>query len=430
MTSQPINIDEITKRLGGHAIYSPSSSKMWTSCSGSLIPNLFAKDSAGEDAAYGTVGHGVAETWFELGYRPSHLVGTIEKVVEPSATFEIEITNEMLDYVQEYVDWCIYLPGDHFVETRVSISDLTPIENQGGTADHAVCQPGELIITDLKMGKGVQVDAFENTQALLYAYGFFKKYDADYDFQKILIRIAQPRLHHFDEWEITREELLKWAAWIKERAYAAWCHDAERHPTIDGCKWCKIKSDCSAHAVFAERLLDGMFDNLDDNITETDMTKLAKKLESDSFTVNPVPVGRLTTAQMAKLLPYRGMIESWFKELYEETERRCLNGEKVPGYKIVEGRTNREFISEEKAIEHLEFLGLDREQLFKRKMVGIGDVEEQLRKLHYPRNTLPILLKSIVRKPEGKPTMAVDTDKRQSLSSVVDDSFGNVDDEL
>ena len=430
MTLQPINIDEITKRLGGHTIFSPSSSKMWSSCSGSLIPNLFAKDTAGEDAAYGTVAHGVAETWLRTGSKPKHLIGTIEKVVETSATFEIEITNEMLDYVQEYVDWCIYLPGDHFIETRVSISDLTPIEKQGGTADHAVCQPGELIITDLKMGKGVQVYAEENTQALLYAYGFFSAYDFDYDFKRIVIRIAQPRLHHFDEWVITREELLEWAAWLKERAYAAWCPDAERNPTPDGCKWCKIKSDCSAHAVFAERLLDGVFDDLTNPITETDMTKLAKKLESDEFSISPVPVGRLTTAQMAKLLPYRQMIESWFKELYEETERRCLSGEPVPGYKIVSGKSNREFVSEATAIEHLEFLGLSEENLFKRKMVGIGEVEEQLRKLNYARKDLPALLKSVVRKPEGRPTMAVDSDKRQALTSVVDDSFGNVDDEL
>jgi hypothetical protein len=430
MVLQAIDVTAITKRLGGHTIFSPSSSKMWSTCSGSLIPNLYAPDTAGEDAAYGTVAHEVAEGWLREGVRPKHLVGTVKEVVEPSTKFEIEIDNEMLDYVEQYVDWCIYLPGDHFVETRVSISDLTPIDNQGGTADHAACEPGKLTITDLKMGQGIQVYAFENTQALLYAYGFFAKYDSTYNFQKILIRIAQPRLHHFDEWEISRETLLEWADWLKERAYAAWCTDAERQPSADGCLWCKIKSSCAAHAVFAMRLIDGVFDDLTLPITEPDMKKIADELDVGMLTVSPTPIGQLTTAQMASLLPYRKMIESWFKELYEETERRALNGEKVPGYKVVAGRSSREFMAENDVIEHLGLIGIDPENLYKRKLVGLGDVEEQLRKLGYSRKGIPDLLNPIVRKPMGKPTMAPDTDPRRALSSVIDDSFGNLDEEL
>ncbi len=428
MILQPIDITEINKRLGGHTIFSPSGSAMWSTCSGSLLPNLYAKDSAGIDAAYGTVAHGVGETWLRSGEKPKHLIGTVEKVVEPSETFEIEIDNAMLDYVEQYVDWCMYLPGSHFVETRVSISDLTPIENQGGTADHAVCTPSLLIITDLKMGKGVQVYAFENTQALLYAYGFFQEWDWLYDFKSIVIRIAQPRLNHFDEWTITREELLKWAGWLKERAHAAWCTDASRTPSAKGCQWCKVKSDCSAHAVFAEKLLDGVFDNLDEAITDAEMTDIAKKLDDNVTIINPQPIGKLTLAQMAKLLPYRKMIESWFAELHAETERRCLDGEKIPGYKIVAGKTNREFINEHEAVQHLEFLGIEKSNLFKSKMVGLTDIEEQLRKAGFASKTLPSLLKPIVRKPVGKPTMALVSDKRTELTSTIDEVFGNEDD--
>lgn len=428
MILQPIDITEINKRLGGHTIFSPSGSAMWSTCSGSLLPNLYAKDSAGEDAAYGTVAHGVGETWLRTGEKPKHLIGTVETVVEPNDTFEIEIDNEMLDHVERYVDWCMYLPGSHFVETRVSISDLTPIENQGGTADHAVCTPELLIITDLKMGKGVQVYAFENTQALLYAYGFFQEWDWLYNFKTIVIRIAQPRLDHFDEWTITRETLLEWAEWLKERAYAAWCTDGPRTPSAKGCQWCKVKSDCAAHAVFAEKLLDGVFDDLDAAITDTEMTDIAQKLDADIPIINPKPVGKLTLSQMAKLLPYRKMIESWFAELHEETERRCLDGEKVPGYKIVAGKSNREFINEKDAVEHLEFLGVDPANLYKSKMVGLGDVEEQLRKAGFSRKNLPALLKPIVRKPVGKPTMASVSDKRTELTSTIDEVFGNEDD--
>lgn len=430
MSLQLINTDEITKLLNGHAIFSPSSSAMWATCSGSLLPNLYANDNAGIDAAYGTVAHGVAQVWLDTGEKPKHLLGTVEKVVEPSATFEIEIDNEMLDYVEQYVDWCMYLPGEHFVETRVSISDLTPIENQSGTADHAVCQTGQLIITDLKMGNGVQVYAFENTQALLYAYGFFKKYDHKYKFQTINIRIAQPRLHHFDEWIIDRETLLEWADYLKERAHAAWCKNASRTPSTKGCQWCKVKAECAAHAVFAEKIIEGIFDDISESITESEMTKLANELDNNSLQLSPKPVGSLTTAQMAKLLPYRKMIESWFKELHAETERRCLDGEEIPGYKIVTGKTNREFVGENNVVTHLEFLGVDPDSLYRKKLVSLGDVEELLRKQGYPRKCLPGLLETIVIKPVGRQTMAPESDRRQGLVSIADDSFDNMDDDL
>lgn len=419
-------LKKIGKDFTDHSIFSPSGSAMWTGCSGSLVPNLFRSDTAGLDAAMGTVAHSIGEEWLKTGERPSHHIGTTRTIGQ----FEIEIDHSMLDYVSMYVDWCLYLPGVHFVETRVDHSDLTPLKNQTGTADHAVCQIGSLIITDLKFGKGNQVFAKNNTQGIIYAYGFFKRYDELFDFQTITIRIAQPRLDHFDEWTISRAELLEWAAWIKERAFAAWCKDAQRSPSEKACKWCKERPSCAAYAVFAERLLDGMFDNLDTEITSTDMTDIAARLDDKSFKLAPVAIGTLTTPQKAALLPYRKTIESWFKGLYEDLETRCLNGEEVPGYKIVTGRSTREFTSNAAAAETLDFLGLPDEVIHPRGMISPSQAEIELTKIGYKKKELPDLLKSVVRKPPGKPAMAPDTDKRQALASVVSDSFDNLDDEL
>lgn len=414
--------------FSNHSIFSPSGSAMWAYCSGSLIPNLFANDTAGEDAATGTVAHGVGELWLKTGECPEHLIGTVEKVVEGDQVFEIEIDGSMMEYVQQYVDWCIYLPGTHFVETRVDFSDLTPLKNQRGTADHAVCEFGKLTITDLKYGQGVKVFAEGNTQALLYAYGFFRAYDELFDFQTILMRIAQPRLDHFDEWEITREELIERAAWLKDRAYAAWCKDAERVPGLKQCQWCKIKKDCAAHAVFAERLVDGVFDNLEKPITAEHMGDLAERLESGTFAFSPTPIGSLTVRQKAALLPYRKMIESWFSDLQEDLERRCINGEEVPGYKIVAGKSNRVFSDNAEAEAVLEFLGLPEDVIHPRGMITPAQAETALTKIGYKRKQLPTLIGSVVRKPIGKPTMAVESDPRPTL--VVQNSFDNLDEEL
>jgi len=409
-----------------HSIFSPSGSSMWAYCSGSLLPNLFSHDTAGEDAAYGTVAHSVGEQWLKTGERPDHLLGTVETIGE----FEVTIDEVMLDYVEQYFDWCYFLPGNHFVETRVDHSDLTPLKKQRGTADHAACEIGKLTITDLKMGKGVQVFAKDNTQGIIYAYGFFKKYDDLFNFQTITIRICQPRLGHFDEWTITREELLSWAAWIKERAYAAWCKNAERTPGNKQCQWCKIKADCAAYAVFIERLVDGVFDNLDAPITSDDMAVLMDKLDDGSFALKPVSVGMLTIEQKVTLTRYRKLVESFFADVWADIEARALNGEVVPGKKVVEGRSNRVFQNVEKATEHLEFLGLDYEVIRPRGMIGITDAEDRLTKSGYKRKQLPGLLEPVVRKPPGKPSVVDEDDPRPALVTIAANSFENWDEEL
>jgi hypothetical protein len=409
-----------------HSIFSPSGSSMWAYCSGALIPNLFAADKSGEDAAYGTVGHGVGERWLKTGERPDDLLGTVETVGE----FQIEIDQSMLDYVSEYVDWCINLPGVHFVETRVDHSDLTPLKKQGGTADHAACAPGHLILTDLKLGKGVQVFAKNNTQGIIYIYGFFKKYDELFDFEKFTFRIAQPRLHHFDEWTFDREELLKWAAWLKERAYAAWCENAERTPGPKQCQWCKIQTDCAAYAVFVERASDGVFDDLDAPITTDDMAMLAHRLDTDRFEIKPITVGRLTIEQKVKLSRYRKMIENFFAAIQADIEERALRGEHIPGKKVVEGKSNRVFVSPSAAVQQLEFLGLDYDDICPRGMIGITETEGRLVKLGYRRNHLPDLLKSVVRKPNGKPTVVDEDDPRPPLETIIGNTFDNLDEDL
>src|SRR5690606_37895851 len=175
-----LDLEALKAASGGHSICAPSGSCLWLNTPGCLSPNLLAEDSAGHEAASGTVGHECGEQWLraipdicwgmgDLAQRqideaePRHRIGEIVVIKEKKDTYEVEIDQEMLDYVRKYVEWVIALPGEHYVETRVDFSDLTPIPDQGGTADHAACEPGVLTITDLKMGY-IRVLAKLNTQ--------------------------------------------------------------------------------------------------------------------------------------------------------------------------------------------------------------------------------------------------------------------------
>ncbi|AUA71574.1 hypothetical protein CWI25_16730 [Pseudomonas aeruginosa] len=436
MADHGFDLAAVQRKLGGHSVFAPSASAMWLLCSGSLIPNLLAEDEAGEDAAYGTVAHGVAERWLKTGIKPVDLVGTVELVAEHTQTFEIEIDHSMLDYVQQYVDWCTALPGDHFVEQRVDFSRLTPIPDQGGTADHIACLPGLLVITDLKMGKGVQVFAKRNTQALLYALGSFYRWDWEYGFQRVIIRIAQPRLDHFDEWEVSRDELLEFAEYAKERAHAAWAPNAPRTPGEKQCQWCRVKASCTAFAAHMESLLAGVFDDLDDACSEEQVYQFIERLEDefDEFTLAPAPLQTLSTSQKAKIYRWRKAVENWFKSLEDDLEKTLQAGNPVPGYKVVEGRSNRFFRDPSSVPETLEMLtGVPAEKFIATSVRTPAQVEEILKKEGgYRAAQLPELLEREVlgvTKPRGKPVMAPAHDKRAELTLTVDDVFDDLEGE-
>jgi hypothetical protein len=437
---------------GDHAIFAPSSSAGWLYCEDYLAANYGKPDNGNEDAAYGTVGHSVGETWLDefaemsakllpldavRRARPTHLVGTT--AVENG--FKIDIDDEMLSYVQEYVEWCAELPGDHFVETRVDFSDLTPIPGQGGTADHAACEFGRLTITDLKMGKGIKVFAKNNTQALLYAYGFFREWDWWYGFKEIVIRIAQPRIEHFDTWTITRDELIRFAKWAGARAERAWI-GGSRAPGTKTCQWCKDVA-CAARLAALHEDTDDVFEcviceglgcdackNVIDaeyKVVET-TALVAVKADLDAGW-NPADRDptRLSTHQLEKILRLRKTVEKWFSEIEKELEARHNNGEALLLWKLVEGRAgHRAFDKESNVDAFVRSIGVDPLLLYKSVMLSPAQFEEIVRQeLGISKKKAAQLISPAVIRPPGKDTLALISDEREGKDSS-DDVFDDL----
>lgn len=429
MADHGIDLDAVRAKLKGHSIYAPSASAMWLYCSGSLIANLLAEDDAGEDAAYGTVAHGVGELWLKTDVRPNHLIGTVEEVDEGHAVFNITIDTIMLNYVEQYYNWCKSLPGDHYVEKRVDFSRLTPLDGQGGTADHIACQPGVLIITDLKMGKGVQVFAERNTQGMLYALGAYFRWNNKYNFERIIIRICQPRLGHFDEWEISAKDLLDFADYVIERAIMAWDPDAKRTAGIKQCQWCKVRASCAERARWIYEVLDGCFDGLAEPI---DMGRFMAMLDDDEFGVQLVPARELSMSQKVKLIGYRKSIENWLKDIEDDIERHMMAGDEIPGRKLVAGRSKRIFLEKnpQKLADTLEMLsGVPAIEFLETSVFGITRIEEVLQNVGgYRPKDLPALFDGFVLKMPGKPVMAPDYDKRPAVTVDDGDCFDAVED--
>lgn len=430
MADHGIDLDAVKAKLKGHSIFAPSASATWLNCSGALIPNLLAEDDAGIDAAYGTVGHGVGELWLKTGVRPDHLLGRVEQVDEGHAVFDITIDAEMMNYVEMYVNWCTPLPGDHYVEQRVDFSRLTPIEGQGGTADHIACHDGVLTITDLKLGKGYQVFAEKNTQGMLYALGSYFKWDPMYNFERIVIRIAQPRLGHFDVWEISVEELLEFADYVIERAALAWNPNAVRTAGIAQCYWCKVRASCAERARWIYEIVDGCFDDLAELISLADFMAT---IDDDDFRVQLVPARELSHAQKVKLIRYRKSIENWLKDIEDDLERKMLSGQEVPGKKLVAGRSKRVFMERnpQRLADTLEMIsGVPAKEFLETSVHGITEIEKIFQnKGGFRPKDIPGMLEGFVLKMPGKPVMADDYDKRPAVTLEDGDVFDAIEDD-
>lgn len=401
-----------TYRNAAHSVFAPSGSHMWMTCQGSLIPNLLAHDQAGFDAAQGTVAHSIHEEWLLTGKRPLHMLGHRETV----DGHDIEVDMDMINFVEESVDRLMYEPGVQHIEQKVYFSRLTPIPKQGGTADFYACQEGKLLIRDYKHGKGVQVFAENNSQAMLYALGVFYKWDWLYNFEEIDIGIHQPRLDHFDYWTCDRATLLRFAATVKKAAKAAWRLNAPLTPSEKGCRFCKVKANCPAFLKMAEDITDQVFGKTV-KVTSEQAAESLENLRFGLFEPELQLPELLNTNDMARLIPFRGTFENWFSAMETELERRALDGEQVLGHKLVESRANRVFSSENEAVAKLEEAGISWPLLYTVKFASPAQAEDLLRLTGMRKGEAVEFLKSVVRKPGGKPVLVAESDKRPPYTS-------------
>lgn len=379
-------MSELENLLGaceGHSIFSPSSSSRWMNCAGSLVPNLKAKYTSVYEAVLGTVAHSVAERWLREGRRPLELIGEVEFIIDTNCLYQIEIDKGMLAHLEEYVHWCQQLPGEHFIERRVDFSRLTPLPDQFGTADHVAVMPGEIVVTDLKYGKGVKVYAKENSQLLIYALGAYFEFDSKYHFDRVTVRIGQPRLDHFDTWSLSREELLAFGEQVKEKAKAAWRINGPRVAGEEQCRFCRVKADCPALAQMAEETTAAM------------------------FAEEP-----LTLSQMAEILRQRKTIESWLKSLEATLRDRAMAGEEVPGYNLVNGRGSRSFRSEEEAAKRLREMGLSDVDIYSVKLCSPSQAEELLKLSGIKGKSLSEKLGPLIARKSGRPILAPIKDQK------------------
>ena len=364
-----------------HAVLGPSSAKRWLACTPSArfeeqFPNVETVF-----AAEGTLAHAISETILRarLGIITDEQYADSMIAYEAHALYSLE----MLTHAEQYADFCMYDAEDGdicAVETRLDISSHVP---EGfGTGDfmrvHVIKKV--LKFKDLKYGKGVAVSAVENEQLKIYAIGALNWYGWLYDIEieTVEVSIYQPRINNNSTWGISVKELMHWADTIlRPQAELAFKGEGQYVPG-DHCKFCRARVRCQALA--------------DHNL---DLFKHELKLHD-----------QLSDVALLEIVKKGGLLAAWYKDIEEYVLSEAVKGKKWEGMKLVEGKSNRVFVS----------TALTEEKLLKEghtdiytpvELLGVTALKKALGAKAFRELVEPDL-----RKPAGKPTLVSVDDPR------------------
>ena len=365
-----------------HALLGASSSARWLVCTPSARLEAMFPDEQSPYAAEGTVAHDLAESILR-----HKLEGKKAPSLGAYSTEMVEAVNRYVDICEEKVNEARARSSDAevMIEAKLDFSRWVP---EGfGTGDMVIVADGILEVIDLKYGKGVPVSAVENTQMRLYALGAYDVNEFLYDVKLVRMTIVQPRLDSVSTDEMSLEELLDWGEDIKPIAQRAFNGEGECTP-CDYCNFCKARHTCRA---LADTCLDTFYKN-------------GGKLNQ-----------LLTDREVSDILAMKDLIAKWIKGVYDFAYEKALSGEKQwPGYKLVEGTSRRTITDPDAAAKTLLDNGYKEEDIYKpRELEGITNLQKVLGKKGVTK-----YLEAFIDKPEGKPTLVPDSDKRPAINTV------------
>jgi len=298
-----------------HSPLGASAHLRWENCPGSVreiakLPEEL-RNYESEFAKEGTAMHEASALALNAGLDMSELVGR---------TFNgIEITGELADFCQEYVDAVRFAHelhgGELLVERSIEASALH--KDAYGTLDAAVLSAPVACIFDLKGGEGIVVEAEDNGQFRQYAWMLL--HDKP-EFTDIVLTVVQPRREHSEGFlrseTLTRAELEHWANTKMLPAMRA--TESENAPLKAG-EWCRF---CPVNKALA----------------------CPKTEQAFGFMSNEPP--KFEVLSDAALLDQLKLVKAakfYIAALEGERLKRMMAGAKLPGWLLVPKRADRIF---------------------------------------------------------------------------------------
>ena len=389
-----------------HVLLSPSTSHRWLECTPSVYLEAieFPESETSIYAEEGTEAHLLAQ--IKLSYMLGQISASVystkfEVFINTSKYYTAEFNEFVNDYCQEVMD---IIKKDYegiktevYLETRVNYDDVVP--EGSGTSDVIILGPDFIHIVDLKYGKGVPVSAIGNPQPRLYALGALKTFRLKGLFKIARMTIIQPRLYDKSTDEMSVADLNDWAInYVKPRAELAFAGKGSLVPG-EHCRFCKRKGKCDA-------LAQAQFE--------------AAKAQFEVATVE-TPSGvailephQMTPEMLGQILTIAPSFIAWFSDVEKYAKAAMIREDlKIPGFKVVKGRSDRIITDKAAVAEILKTSGFSEDDyLSPRKLLGITALEKNVGKKVFDH-----IAGDYVIKPEGALTVVPESDKREAVDA-------------
>lgn len=366
-----------------HAVLSASSANRWLHCPPSVRLSEGYMDKASVFAMEGTSAHELCEYKLRsaLGMEAENPTENLdfyntemEECAEGYATYILELVEKAKETCSDPVV---------MVEQRVDFSRYVP---EGfGTADCIIIADETLNIVDYKHGKGVEVSAEDNPQMKLYALGALELFDCLYDISKVQMTIFQPRLSNVSVFVMDKADLLNWAN-DELTAKAELAFEGKGELCCgEWCKFCKAKANCKERA-------------------RVNMEMAQYEFRKSSL---------LTDEEVVKILSRIDELTSWASDVKNFALEQAVRGKQWPGWKVVEGRSNRKYTDEGAVAQVVKNAGYNP---YDEKIMGITNMTKMLGKEKFNE-----LLGDFVERPQGKPTLVTEDDNRPEMNTAKED---------
>ena len=371
-----------------HAFLSASASDRWLHCPPSAKLCAQEEDTGSPYALEGSDAHELCQ------YELEKQLGRNAKDPRPNLTYYNEEMQEGADgyvaFVMEQLAAIKETCPDPAVLVEQTLDFSRWVNHGFGTGDCVIIADDLLQIIDYKYGLGVLVsasgtDGTGNSQLKLYALGAIDTFGDLYDIKRVRLSIYQPRRQNIDSYDMTVENLLRWAdntlAPIAKLAF-----DGEGDFSAgDHCVFCKIRATCRKRAEYNQNLA--------------------------RYDFAPPPT--LSSEEIAEILPQLDQLTSWADDLKTWALQEAIKGTSFPGFKLVEGRSNRRFTDENIVAKIVTEAGYD---AWERKLQTITSLTKQM-----GRKTFNELLGSYIEKPQGKPVLVPTSDSRPTFNQAATD---------